>query len=89
MVDYFAKNKCNCSFVNSVIEHSKGLIQKFVNHFNGELMLYAIDFKKDVFGEEDIITDFKNFLKKKDDNKISIIVQKDDLLKKKEHSIKK
>lgn len=80
MVDYFAKNKINCSFANSVIEHSKGLTQRFARNFDGELMLYTIDFKKEVFDEDVIIGDFKNFLQRNGDNKISVIVQKDELL---------
>ena len=82
MVDFFAKNKINLPLPNGNIEHSKGLVQRFVKYFDGELMLYTIDFKKEVFDEEYVITDFKNFLQRKDDNKISVIVQKDELLKK-------
>lgn len=82
MVDFMAENRINLPLPNGNIEHSKGLVQRFVKYFDGELMLYTIDFKKEVFDEEDIITDFKNFLQRKGDNNISVIVQKDELLKK-------
>jgi hypothetical protein len=44
-------------------------------------MIYAVDFKIEIFDRIDIIDDFINFLNRDDNNKISIIIQNSKLLK--------
>ena len=82
MVNFLSQNKINYEFPNGSIEHSAYLVKRFAECFNGNFMLYTVNFKPEVFDKREVIDSIKQFLNKKNDNKVSVIVQKNELLKK-------
>jgi hypothetical protein len=82
MVNFLSQNKINYEFPNGSIEHSAYLVKKFTECFNGNFMLYTVNFKPDIFDRREIIDCIKSFLNKRDQNKVSVIVQDNALLKK-------
>lgn len=75
MVNYLVLNRIDYSFSNSNLEHSVMLINKFVTNIDGIFKLYTKTFKKNIFNNLVLISGIKEFLERKDTNKLQILVE--------------
>ena len=87
MVDYLAQNKINYEFPNGVIEHSTAIVQRFLQYCNGDFVINAVNFKKEIFDTQEIIKAVKDFLTRKN-NRILVLVQDDSIVNKEREFIK-